>query len=173
MSYSSAALATFDNLLGTLDHLTGRAMKAGMADSLLAETKLAPDMYPLETQFRIAVNQVLLALGRVWSMDLPLDETPYATWAEVRARIAAAKARVAEAHGRDALPAEAEVDVTLPNDMRFVCQAHEHIRDWTMPNFYFHAATAYGLLRGEGLDLGKADFLGFMLRHACPGATAA
>ncbi len=173
MSYSSAALATFANLLGTLDHVAGKAQTAGLGDNLLAEAKLAEDMFPLETQFRIAINQVYMALNRVWGMDLSLDETAYAGFAEVRERLAEASARVAEAHAIEAPPAGQEIDMTLPNGMRFVMQAHEYLRDWTMPNFYFHAATAYGLLRREGLGLGKADFMGFMMRYArAPETTA-
>ena len=166
MSYSSAALATFDNLLGTLDHLAAKAAAAGTPDALLAEAKLADDMFPLETQFRIAINQVYMGLNRAWGTDIPLDEAPYASFAEVRKRMALAKGLVAGARQRDAIPADGEVDMTLPNGMRFVMQAHEYLRDWTMPNLYFHTTTAYALLRREGLELGKIDFLGFVGRYA-------
>lgn len=160
-------------MLGTLDHLAAKAVEAGLPDRLLAEAKLAEDMFPLETQFRIAINQVYMGLGRAWGMDIAHDETPYATFAEVRERLAAAKARVAEAGGREAVPSDAEIDVTLPNGMRFVMAAHEYLRDWTMPNFYFHATTAYALLRREGLALGKVDFMGFLLRYAKPAEATA
>lgn len=166
MSYSSAALATFDNMLGTLDHLAGKARDHGCADPLLNDAKLADDMFPLETQFRIAINQVYLALNRVWSMQIPLDEAAYAGFAEIRAAISAARARVSEARGIEAAPSDGTIDMTLPNGMRFVMQAHEYVRDWTMPNFYFHVTTAYGLLRREGVTLGKIDFMGFMLQYA-------
>ena len=45
-------------------------------------------------------------------------------------------------------------------------QAHEFLRDWTMPNLYFHATTAYGLLRHKGAALGKVDFVGYLMRYA-------
>lgn len=168
MSYAASALATYDNILATLDHLAAKAQDAGCQDALLADAKLAEDMFPLETQFRIAINQVLLALGRVWAMDVTLDETPYESFAMVRERLAECRAKVAEAKERDAAAADSEVDYTLPNNMRFVMTAEEYLRDWMMPNFYFHAATAYGLLRREGLDIGKRDFLPFMMRYARP-----
>ncbi|ANY18984.1 hypothetical protein A6F68_00449 [Tsuneonella dongtanensis] len=170
MSYSTAAIATFNNVLGTLDHLAAKAEAAGLPDNLLADAKLADDMFPLETQFRIAINQAYMGLGRVWGMDIPLDEAAYATFAEVRERLAAARDRITEAEEREAAPSDAEIDMTLPNGMRFVMQAHEYLRDWTMPNVYFHASTAYGLLRREGLALGKVDFMGFLLRYAKPPA---
>ena len=168
MTYAKSALATFANVLGTLDHLAAKAQGAGFADDMLASAKLADDMFPLETQFRIAVNQVLLALGRVWAMEIPLDETAYDSFVAVRAQIGAARGHCAAAKGREAAPADAPVDYTLPNGMRFVMSSEEYLRDWTLPNFYFHAATAYGLLRREGLELGKADFMTFMTRYARP-----
>ena len=168
MDYAASALATFDNMLGTLDHLAKKALDAGLEDEMLASAKLADDMFPLETQFRIAVNQVILALGRVWAMDIPLDETAYESFAAARERLAQARARVAEAKTHDAASADTPVDYTLPNGMRFVMSSEEYLRDWTMPNFYFHASTAYGLLRREGLALGKADFMTFMMRYARP-----
>ena len=170
MSYASAAIATFDNILDTLDKLAGKAMDAGLGDELLAQAKLAEDMLPLESQFRIAINQVYLAIPRVWKLEIPLDETPYANWGEVRERVAVARSRVKEAGEREAVASGEEIDMTLPNGMRFVMAAHEYLRDWTLPNFYFHATTAYALLRREGLELGKVDFLGFLLRYARPAA---
>ena len=165
MDYAANALATCENLLRTLDHLATKAQDAGLGDDVLAE-KLAEDMFPLETQFRIAVNQVIMALGRVFGMDVPMDETPYASFAVVRERLAAARAEVAKAHGAQAASAETPVDYTLPNGMRFVMRSDEYIRDWTLPNFYFHATMAYALLRRDGLALGKVDFLTHMMRYA-------
>ena len=57
-------------MLGTLDHLVGKAQDAGMADDVLG-LKLTEDMFPLELQFRVALNQVLLALNQVAGKTLP------------------------------------------------------------------------------------------------------
>lgn len=168
MSYSSAALATFGHILGTLDHLASRAQKAEVPAKSLAEGRLADDMLPLEAQFRIAVNQVYMALGRVWGMEIPHEETALDSFDDVRAMLAKARDHVAAAGERDATAHDAEIDMTLPNGMRFVMAAHEYLRDWTMPNFYFHATTAYAILRKEGLELGKIDFVGFLARYARP-----
>jgi hypothetical protein len=62
MSYAQSARSTFSDMLGTLDHLVVKAQDAGIADEVLGE-KLTEDMFPLELQFRIALNQVLLALN--------------------------------------------------------------------------------------------------------------
>lgn len=165
MDYRDNACATFANMLATLDQLVAKAQDAGLGDQVLA-AKLAEDMFPLETQFRIAVNQVILGLIRVTGSEIPLDETAYASLTEVRERLGAIRARVEEAAKAEWLAPDAEVDFTLPNDMRFVMSAEEYVRDWTMPNFYFHTTMAYALLRREGLAIGKIDFLPHMARYA-------
>jgi len=167
MDYAENAIAIFTDMLGTLDTVLGQAEAAGMDDTVLA-AKLADDMFPLETQVRIAVNQIILALARVCATDIPLDETPYATLAEARERVGAMRAAVIAAKDARWLPAGAKIDFTLPNDMRFVMSATEYLRDWTMPNFYFHVTMTYALLRREGLPLGKLEFMRHMARHARP-----
>lgn len=76
MSYAHSAQMSFANMLGTLDHLVGKAQEAGMADDVLT-AKLTQDMFPLELQFRVALNQVLLALNQVAGKAVPLEEAAY------------------------------------------------------------------------------------------------
>ena len=83
MSYAHSARIVFNNMLGTLEHLVAKAQEAGIGESVLAE-KLTEDMFPLEMQFRVALNQVLLALNQVAGKKVPLEETAYRTFAEVR-----------------------------------------------------------------------------------------
>ena len=51
------------------------------------------------------------------------------------------------------------IDLSFPNGMGFGFTGAEYLTHWVLPNFYFHAATAYGLLRAAGVGMGKADFL--------------
>ena len=164
MSYATAAIATFENMLGTLDGLVEKAQAVGMSDEVL-NAKLADDMFPLELQFRVALNQVLLGLQQVGGDTGPLDAETYRSLAEVRERIAAVRARVEASNPGQWLAHDGTVDLTLPNGVRFVMSAHEDIRDWILPNFYFHVTMAYALLRREGLEIGKMDFLPHMARH--------
>lgn len=167
MSYAHSTLATFANMLGTLDHLVGKAQDAGLADDVLA-LKLTDDMFPLELQFRVAINQVLLALNQAGGKTVPLEESPYLSLSKVRERIAAIRSIIDQAGPEGWAEADAVVDLTLPNGVRFVMSAEEDIRDWIMPNFYFHVTMAYALLRNAGLGLGKMDFLPHMERHKAP-----
>ena len=169
MSYAHSARTVFVNMLGTLDHLVGRAEEAGMADDVLAE-KLTEDMFPLELQFRVALNQVLLALNQVAGEALPLEETAYRSLEEVRERIAAVRSQIDQTDPTGWAEPDAVVDLTLPNGVRFLMTSEEDIRDWIMPNFYFHVTIAYALLRNAGLEVGKMNFLPHMNRHKAPGA---
>jgi hypothetical protein len=164
MSYASSARITFANMLGTLDHLVIMAQNAGMTDDVLGE-KLTEDMFPLELQFRVALNQVLLALNQVAGRSLPLEETSYQTLAAIRERIAAILSHVDQSDTSDWADPEEPVDLTLPNGVRFLMSSEDDIRDWIMPNFYFHVTMAYVLLRNAGLRVGKMDFLPHMAHH--------
>ena len=167
MSYAHSARTVFVDMLRTLDHLVAKAEDAGMQDGVLAE-KLTPDMFPLELQFRVALNQVLLALNQVGRKAVPLEEASYRSLAEVRERIAAVQSQIAQADPNDWAEPDAVVDLTLPNGVRFSMSSEEDIRDWIMPNFYFHVTMAYALLRNAGLEVGKMDFLPHMSRHKVP-----
>lgn len=164
MSYAPFALTTFRNMLGTLDHLVGKAEDAGLTDEILS-AKLAEDMFPLELQVRIAINQVLLALNQVGGQTAPLERTAYGSLSEVRERISAVRAQVDDANPDAWALSDGTVDLTLPNGVRFVMTAEEDIRDWFLPNFYFHVAMAYALLRHAGVEIGKMDFIPHMARH--------
>ena len=169
MSYARSAQSVFANMLGTLDHLVGKAQEAGMADNVLAE-KLTEGMFPLELQFRVALNQVLLALNQVAGRQIPLEEAPYQSLAQVRDRIAAVRSQIDQVDPVEWANPDAVVDLTLPNGVRFLMSSEEDIRDWIMPNFYFHVTMAYALLRNAGLAVGKMDFLPHMDRHKVPSA---
>jgi len=167
MPYAQSAWTTFANMLGTLDRLVGKARAAGMADDVLAQ-KLTEDMFPLELQFRVALNQVLLALNQVAGRTVPLDETAYRSLAEVQERIASVRSHLDRVPAASWSQADAVVDLTLPNGVRFLMSSEEDIRDWILPNFYFHVTMAYALLRNAGLPIGKMDFLPHMERHKAP-----
>ena len=164
MSYADSALIAFANMLGTLDHLIGKAEAARMPDEVLAE-KLTDDMFPLELQFRVALNQVLLALNQVAGTTVPLEEASYGSLNEVRERIAAVRLLIDQANPAQWAEPEAVVNLTLPNGVRFLMSSEEDIRDWIIPNFYFHVTMAYALLRKAGLAVGKMDFLPHMSRY--------
>jgi uncharacterized protein len=167
MSYAHSARIVFTDMLGTLDHLVSKAQAAGLSDDVLS-AKLTEDMFPLELQFRVAINQVLLALNQVAGKALPLEETAYNSLTKIRERVGAVRSKVEQVELEEWAKANELVDLTLPNGVRFVMSSEEDIRDWIMPNFYFHVTMAYALLRHAGLAIGKLDFLQHMHRHIVP-----
>lgn len=64
---------------------------------------------------------------------------------------------------------ETPIAHALPAGMIFDLTAEQYVRDWALPQFYFHVMTAYAILRSEGVDLGKADYVAHMLPYLRPG----
>jgi hypothetical protein len=164
MSYATTALATYANILGTLDNLVAKAAAHPKGEALLA-ARLAEDMFPLHTQIHFTLDQVVTALKRLGTQEHAFDESDITSLADARARIAATQALIA-ATDPATWPASGDtVEFTLPNGMSFAMQAHEYCRDWATPQVYFHLMAAYSILRSEGLDIGKIDYLGYMMKY--------
>jgi hypothetical protein len=164
MSYATAALATYANMLGTLDTLVTKAEGHEKGEALL-QSRLAEDMFPLATQIRFVCNMPGEALARLTGLDFTSHDDDPRTFAEARERIAATRAMITAADPA-VWPASGEqVAFTLPNGMSFAMQAHEYCRDWAIPQLYFHVVAAYSILRAEGLAVGKADYVGHMFKY--------
>jgi len=155
-------------------------MPDGGADSLMS-ARLAPDMYPLSTQIRFACVQAQEGVFRLQGRDFPasvellLNEGRNA--AERPGSIADARTRIDETiaiveaaspHLRQLDPAS-PIAHDLPMGMVFDLTAEQYARDWALPQFYFHLMAAYALLRAEGVDLGKADYVAHMFAYLRPG----
>ena len=164
MSYATAALATYANILGTLDHLVAKASAHDKGEALL-QARLAEDMFPLHTQIRFTLDQMVTALKRLGNLELASDDSDITTFVDARARIAATRELVAGTDSTQWPTSGDAVEFTLPNGMAFAMQAHEYCRDWATPQVYFHLMAAYSILRAEGLAIGKADYVGYMMKY--------
>lgn len=164
MSYATAALATWANTLGTLDHLVTKAESHDKGEALL-QARLAEDMYPLHTQIRFTIDQVVTALNRLGIGGVAADNSDITSFTDARARIAAARDAVANTDSATWPASGDTVEFTLPNGMAFAMQAHEYCRDWATPQVYFHLMAAYAILRAEGLAVGKVDYVGYMMKY--------
>jgi hypothetical protein len=122
--------------------------------------RLAPDMLPLTKQVQIATDHAKGASSRLAGREVPRYEDNEATFEELRARVAKTRDLLATFKPAD-LDGSEDRTVTLKlggNDMQF--QGSKYLLDVAMPNFYFHVTTAYGILRHNGVPLGKGNFLG-------------
>lgn len=162
-------------LSGWLDKAATQLPQAE-AEALLS-ARLAPDMFPLSTQVRFACVQAREAMCRLRGLPFPaaitelLDEGRNA--GDIPGSIADAQARIAQtlallaALAPDALDAGPDTPIAheLANGMTFDMTALEYARDWVLGQFYFHVMIAYSILRSQGVQLGKADFIPHLLPH--------
>lgn len=153
---------------------------AADADALLS-ARLAPDMFPLATQVRFACVQAAEGMHRLHGKDFPalvtelLDEGRNAgeapgTIAQALTRIDETLAMVAELSDEIHEPeGDRRVTHDLPMGLVFDLTLEQYVRDWALPQFFFHLITAYAIMRGQGVDLGKADYVAHMFAYARPG----
>ena len=149
----------FTRALQNLDHLLAKASASGVSEQDLLGARLAPDMLPLTKQVQIACDTAKLAVTRVAQTEpLPMadEETSIV---ELRDRIARTIAYLGSAKPAAFESREtAEIILKLPStEMKFTGQSL--ITDFSLPNFFFHVTTAYGLLRMKGVAIGKMDYL--------------
>lgn len=179
MNLTQLLVPTYRNMLQVLKGLLDKAeaqLGAGKAEALLS-ARLAPDMFPLATQIRFAAVQAqegpLRLLGRSLEPIQPvLDEGRDAgerpgTLAEARARIDEALAFL-DSLGPDSLdqaPEDQPLELTLPMGLTFDLTREQFARDWALGQFYFHVVAAYAILRKEGVEIGKADFVPRMFAY--------
>ena len=183
MSLTNLVVPTYKQMLATMSAWLDKAkaqMPEGEAEALLA-ARLAPDMFPLATQVRFACVQAQEAVYRLQDEAFPasiarlLDEGRSA--GEHPGSISDAQARIGEtialldglAPGALDVDPERQIGHALPNGMTFDLTAEQYARDWTLPQFYFHLMIAYAILRSEGVDLGKADYVTHMFAYLRPG----
>lgn len=164
MSIKEQTIPVWTQMLGVLDGLLTKAEADSRGDSLLDE-RLAEDMHPLSVQVRFLTNMPGEAIARLTGLDFASREDNPATLAEAREWVAAAKAQLDEWAAREYVNAGDPIVLKLPNGMTFDLSAGEYVRDWALPQYYFHVTTAYAILRKAGLELGKIDFVPYMLRY--------
>ncbi|MEZ5656463.1 MAG: DUF1993 domain-containing protein [Sphingobium sp.] len=183
MALSNLLAPTYVQILGSLQSWLNKAeaqMPGDRAESLLA-ARLTPDMFPLSTQVRFACAQAQEGMYRLRGEDFPpsidilLNEGRNAN--ERPGNMADAKARIDDtiALVQSLATAGFDDDIqrpiahALPMGMIFDFTAEQYARDWAVPQFYFHVMIAYAILRGEGVDLGKADYVAHLLPYLRPG----
>jgi uncharacterized protein len=169
MTISEASLhaATVPVFLPMLDALDGILSKAEahaearkIAPEVMLGLRLSPDMFALTRQVQIACDFAKNTVGRLAGVELPKFPDEEKTFGELHQRIAATKAFIAGVPASAFEGAETRI-------VRFPMRGKPHeiagsdfLHRFALPNFYFHMAAAYAILRANGIDLGKGDFLG-------------
>jgi hypothetical protein len=180
MNLTDLLVPTYRNMLRTLRGLINKAeaqLGGGDGAEALLRARLAPDMFPLATQIRFACVQAQEAPLRLLGAPLaPLDAllNEGRNAGEQPGTIAGARARIDEAlafldgfgpGALDQAPAEDPLVLTLPMGMTFDLTRDQFARDWALGQFYFHVMAAYAILRKEGVEIGKADYVPHMFAY--------
>jgi hypothetical protein len=148
------------NLSAVLDKGAAHAAAKKFDPSVLAQSRLFPDMHPLVRQVQIACDTAKGAAARLAGIEVPKHEDNEATFAELKARIAKTQDFLKTVAAPQLKDAESRsIEIKFPNgSWKFT--GIDYLTGFALPNFYFHSSMVYALLRKAGVEVGKMDFLG-------------
>src|SRR5687768_6839975 len=165
MSFYDVTVPAYLQILGSLSGLLTKAeahCKAKNIESeVLFNARLYPDMLPLNRQVQLICDFATKGCARLTHSEVPSTPDTEKSFEELRQRLANTITYVksfkpAQFEGADAK------DVTFPAgpDKSITLKGQQFVSSFSFPNFYFHAAIAHGILRHNGVEIGKRDFLG-------------
>ncbi len=153
----------FKKQLGQLDKWLGTAAEYAKSKNfdpdVFATLRLAPDQFPLARQVQIACDTVKLAVAYLTGKPAPAQEDNEKTLAELQARVQSIIQLLQGLNPRDFDDAPTRV-VSQPRWKGEWMTGADYFVEHALPNFYFHLATAYAILRHNGVGIGKRDYLG-------------
>ena len=184
MSLTDLLVPTYSQMLKALSGWLERAQKQLPEDEAeaLLSARLALDMYPLSSQVRFSCLQAQEAPFRLKAEPLPeyLNELARSgqNAGEEPGSLSDAEEQIDQALSFLGGLAADELDtythqpvaIELPNGMIFDMTGEQYARDWALAQFYFHLNTAYSILRNQGIELGKADYVQHMFGYLRPGS---
>ena len=165
MSFYDSTVPVFINILGALNGLITKAEAHCKAKNIQPEVLLAarlyPDMLPFAKQIQLVSDFAAKGCARLTHSEVPSTPDTEKTFEELKQRLAKTidyvkSFKPAQFDGAD------QKDVTFPAgpDKSITVKGQQFLSSFSFPNFYFHAATAHGILRHNGVEIGKRDFLG-------------
>ena len=149
------------NLDGCLDKAVAYGGARKFDPDVLLGARLAPDMFPLIRQIQTACDTAKFAAARVSGKDAPSHPDTEKTMAEAKQRIATVVSYLDGFSADDFAGADTRT-ISLPRWEGKSMTAVDYFIEHGLPNFFFHVTTAYAILRHNGVDVGKRDFLGAM-----------
>jgi hypothetical protein len=151
---------SLNNLAAILDKAAAHAEAKKVDPNVLPSTRLIADMLPLSAQIQIACDTAKGAAARLAGVEAPKHEDTEATIPDLRARVDKTLAFIKSIKPEQFANAETrEIVLQFPQTtMKFT--GLNYLTNFVLPNFFFHMTMAYALLRKNGVELGKRDFLG-------------
>ena len=151
---------TLKNLSAILDKAQAHAEAKKIQPSVLLNCRLYPDMFPMKRQVQVACDTAKGAVARLAGVEVPKHEDTEETFAELKARIEKTIAFV------ETIKA-AQIDGGEDNNIHLKLGSREvdwkgmqYLLGYALPNFYFHVVTAYDILRHNGVEVAKRDYIG-------------
>jgi hypothetical protein len=155
-----AFIKMLNNLNAILDKASIWAQAKKIDEKYLMASRIAPDMLPFTKQIQIATDIVKGCAARLAGIDPPKYEDNESSFAELKARISKTIAFL-ETFTAQQIDNSEDKSIELkfgPNSFMF--KGLDYLLTFANPNLYFHVTTAYAILRHNGLEIGKKDFLG-------------
>ena len=153
-------LRMLDNMNSWLDKAEAHAKEKKFETSVYLGARLAPDMLSFTKQIQIACDAAKFCMARLSGVDAPKFEDDETTLADLRARIRKT-ADYLRSVPVDSIDGTDDKDIAVPRrDGSLTMKGETYLKQFVLPNFFFHATTVYALLRHNGVDLGKGDYLG-------------
>lgn len=150
---------TLGQLSTWLETADAYAKTKAFDSKVLLTQRLAPDQFPLSRQVQIACDTAKLAASRLTGKEAPSHADTETTLEELRARVADTVKYVSSFTAKDFEAAATRV-VSQPRWEGKTMTGADYFMEHALPNFYFHAAHAYAILRHSGVNIGKKDYLG-------------
>jgi hypothetical protein len=148
-----------ENMGSWLDKAESHAAEKGYDANILLQSRLAPDMFPLVRQFQNACDNAKFAAAFTTGKEPPAHPDTEQTMDEVRARIATVIAYLDGFTAEDFEGTDSRT-VRRPRWEGKSMTATDYFLEHAVPNFFFHLTTVYAILRHNGVELGKRDYLG-------------
>ena len=165
ISMHTASVPVFQQMLGSLDALLAKAeahaTERKIDPDALLQARLFPDMFPLLRQVQIACDFAKGVSGRLAGVELPVFDDKETTFADLHALIAKTLGFIG---GLDAAQFDGSEsrEIVLrpgtPKERKIAGQAY--LLSYGLPQFFFHVTTSYALLRHNGVEIGKRDYMG-------------
>ncbi len=155
-----AFVQMLNNLSAILDKAEAHAESHEIDPEVLVNYRLAPDMLPLVRQIQIASDVAKGAAARLAGVEVPTYDDTEKSFDDLRARIAKTVSFV-QSFKPDEIDGSEDRDINLTiREHKMSFKGQPYLVHFVMPNFYFHCATAYDILRHCGVELVKRDFIG-------------
>jgi hypothetical protein len=170
MSMFQASIPVFisklNNLSGILKKAEAHAQAKKIEPEIFINARLFADMFPLSRQIQIATDGVKGCAARLGGVEVPSYPDTEKTFAELQARIAKTIGFL-KSFKADQIDGSEERKITLKlrgQDTSFLGQPY--LLNFVLPNFYFHISMAYAILRHNGVEIGKMDYLSDLMEYA-------